>query len=507
MIWSDYWGALSSRQRVALLAGVVLITVAAASFGVWLLRDPYVTLASALSGERLSELTHELDRAKLNYRVGENADAIMVPRSELGKARAAVAAGADFGIPPSVGLELFKETDFSTTDFAQRINYQRALQGELTRTIQTIAGVRSARVHVILADTGLFKRDAAKATAAVTVALQPGKSLSPSQVRGIQRLVAASVPEIKIDDVVVLDESGTSLTRMARDGEDELTSAHLELKRQADQYLEGKLTHLLQDLAPAGVASISVDTVLDERQLRVTTDEPMGARAVKEGEHATGVLVKERQSQHGHVSGLMRTDGEEVDGDNTEWEHEYTVGHRMEQTLTGPGSIRRVSVAVALQGAPPGLTSAAVEQLVVSAIGIDHARGDSVSVLLFPGAPVTATGEGLARALVSTPASAPGAAGKDGDLESSVGTDGLPGRPAAADETALVRLLEAALVAVLVAALIGAAWWGRFQARSARLRASSEGASGAGAVNDLDVDAATAKVRQWLSEGATSGRV
>jgi len=484
MMWSDYWGALSTRQRTALLVGILLLTAAAVGFGVWLLHDPYVNLASGLSGERVSELTRELDRVKLTYRVGDNADAVLVPRSELGKARAAVAAGPDFDIPPSVGLELFKETDFSTTDFAQRINYQRALQGELTRTIQTLSGVRSARVHVTLADGGLFKRNAARASAAVTVTLQPGKVLSGSQVRGIQRLVAASVAEIKLDDVVVLDESGTSLTARVREGEDDLSSAHLELKRQAEQYLEGKLSRLLQELVPGGVASLAVDTVLDERQLRVTTDEPLASRPVKEGEHATGVLVRERQSQHGHVSGMMRTDGEEIGGDSADWEHEYTVGRRTEQTLSSPGSIRRISVAVALEGAPPELTSAAVEQLVVNAVGIDRARGDSVTVMLLPPVPV----RGSANSTESAGRNVPEPAGAS--------------PPATGNGRQSNHALQIALAGALAAVLVGAILWGRRQVRSARSVRSSERAG----PTDAQADAVTAKVRQWLNEGASSGR-
>src|SRR5688572_22231608 len=138
MILSEYWSALSSRQRTGLAVGIAAIVLAALGAGAWLLlHDPYVTLTAGLTPERLNELSRELERAKVPHRIGTDAQAVDVPRSQLGKARAA-AAGGSFELPPSVGLELFNETDFSTTDFAQRVNYQRALQGELTRTIQTI---------------------------------------------------------------------------------------------------------------------------------------------------------------------------------------------------------------------------------------------------------------------------------------------------------------------------------------------------------------------------------
>jgi flagellar M-ring protein FliF len=477
MGWSDYWGALSARRRTGLLVGVAIIVAATAALAVWLLRDPYVPLASGLAPEGMNEVARDLERAKIPFRIGAKGDEILVARSDVGKARA-TAADTQAGWPPSVGLELFKEPDFSSTDFAQRINYQRALQGELTRTIQTIAGVRAARVHVILADPGVFKRDSAKARAAVSVTLKPGRQLTATQVRGMQRLVAASVPEIALEDVVVLDESGASLTRASGE-QGEVASAQLDLKREADQYLAGKLTRLLQDLVPQGSASVSVDAKLDDRQLRVTTEEPIAARGSSDAQHATGVLVKERQSQRGRVSdSSMPVDT--IDGDSTDIEYEYTVGRRVEQALSAPGSIRRLSVAVALQGAPPDLSSAAVEQLVANAVGIDRARGDSVAVLLMPALhAITATA-------AERPIAPPIAAG-------------------AVERAPLLEWIHTVpqtwrwelIFGIAVLAFAVAAWWRTRSSPRSEEDRISEGA-------EPDAEAIATRVRQWLHEGVRS---
>jgi flagellar M-ring protein FliF len=496
MAWSDYWGALTARQRMGLIVGMVLVAVTTLALAVWLLRDPYVPFARDLSAERMSAISAELDRARVGFRVEESGNAIAVPRSQLGKARAATAVGL-LDSPPSVGLELFKETDFSSTDFAQRINYQRALQGELVRTIQTISGVKAARVHVILPDGGLFKRAAAKATAAVSVSLQPGRTLTPLQVRGIQRLVAASVPEIKIDDVVVLDESGTSLTRASGEAEGEASAAQLDLKRQADQYLEGKIQRLLQDLVPRGNTSVSVDAVLDERQLRVTTDEPIAARSSKEGDRAAGVLVKERQSQRGQVAGLAQADGEAGDENSSDWEHEYIVGHRTEQSSSAPGAIKHISVAVAIQGAPAALSSADVEQLVANAAGLDRTRGDSVRVLMLPVPSVMGA---------ATERRADGTEKAQGDARRVLHAD--DDDPAVADEvsgsSSMLRALQAhayavavVLLVVLGALMLAIVWV---------TRSRGEPVAAAAADPNVDIEAVATRVRQWLNEGGTSGR-
>jgi flagellar M-ring protein FliF len=479
MAWSHYWGALSPRQRVSLLLGAASIVIASIAATVWLLRDPYVPLASGLSAERVNALVLELERVKLRYRVAERGDSVLVQRSELGKASALAAAGTADAVP-SVGLELFKEADYSTTDFVQKVNYQRALQGEITRTLQTIDGVRSARVHVILPDGGLFKRTAAKASAAITVAMQPGVGLSRAQVLGIQRLVAASVPEMKIEDVVVLDDSGASLARAAGEAAGDLSSAQFDLKRQADQYLEGKVLRLLHELVPQGIVSLAVDATLDEKQARVTTEEPIGARGSKDKTHAAGVLVKERQSQRGLATGLVNTDGYAPESDRSEWELEYKVGNRVEQTLTAPGAIKRVSVAVAVQGAPAELSSAAIEELVGHAVGIDRARGDSVGVLLLARSTASDTGDRATASSVQAE-----------QLDVEIDAQHTPATSATDTGVTMTVLAVIALSALLFAVFV----W-RTQVSASRRRAAPE-------ANEDDM---LARIRQWLKEGTIDER-
>ena len=477
MAWSDYWGALGTRQRAGLLAASAVIIAVAAYAATRLLDDPYTTLEAHLTPERLGEVSQQLDRAKLEYRVGDDGTTLTVPASELGKARAAAAAGPSTA-PASVGLELFKETDFSSTDFAQRINYQRALQGELERTLQTVNGVRSVRVHVILADPGLFKSDSTKASAAVSVSMQPGRDLTRAQVRGIQRLVTASVPELKIDDVVVLDESGSSLTQASTGLAGEASSGQLEMKREADQYLEGKLARLLQDVVPQGVVSLSVDAELDARQSRVTTEEPLAVAGPKDQEHPAGVLVKEHQSQHTRATGTAPASTDAPDADTAEWDNEYKVGQRMEQVLSAPGSMRKLSVAVVLQGAPATLGAAQVEQLVANAVGIDRSRGDSVDVLLLP-APAASGVPHPALLAMAMPMQRDSGAARD------------PAMAAPATQASVIQTLAVLLLGVAIIAVITLGWSGSRR----RLRDREAVAA------EPDVDATVAKVRQWLSEG------
>jgi flagellar M-ring protein FliF len=376
MTISEYWTALARWQRAGLLGGVVLILALTGAIAFWVFRDPWVPLASELTSDRLATVSRELTREKFEYRVAADGATIEVRQSSVGKARASAAGG--LGLPPTVGLEIFKESDFSTTDFAQRINYQRALQGELARTLQTMAGVRSARVHVVLPEGGVLKRNATRAGAAVTLSMAPGKTLSFAQVRGVQRLVASSIPDIKAEDVVVLDEAGVGLGREATSRDADLSSTQLDMKRQVDAYLESKLTRLLEDIAPGTQVTLSVDATLDYKQLKGTVDEPIAVPRHKSSDPATGVVVKERQTQRVAAVGNQGDAGPE----STDMEIEYKVGHRVEHWSLPAGTIRRVNVAVAIRGAPTDLASSSVERLVAHAVGVDKQRGDSVMVLL-----------------------------------------------------------------------------------------------------------------------------
>lgn len=377
---TSFWGALTSPQRAGLLAGVALIVALSTGVGVWALRDTYVPLATQLGPGRILALGQQLDAQKIPSRVSPAGDTIEVPQTLLSKARAA-AAISDAGAGGNVGLEIFADADFSMTEFAQKVNYQRALQGELARTIQGLNGVRSARVHIVLADTGVLRRSGTKASAAVFLSTTDGLPPSAAQVRGIQRLVAAAVPEISPSAVTILGETGSSLSKNAASGE-AMDQDQIALKRDVDEYLRQKLAHLLQDIAPQSHVTVTVDATLDMKQSRTVTEQPIAAPQRDPETPPAGVLTKERQQQRSTPAAQGSTAS--TDGGDSTSEYEYRVGNRSEQSVSMPGAITRLSVAVAVRGAPPEVTAATLEHLVTNAIGLDKARGDTASVLLLP---------------------------------------------------------------------------------------------------------------------------
>jgi len=162
-----FWQGLTQRARAGLIGGVLIIVLGVALAAWWVFRTEYQVLFSELKPQDAQAMTTELERLKIPYRLGDNGTAILVDKTTVHATRIKLM-GKELPLQGAVGLELFNNTDFGMTEFAQKINYQRALQGELTRTIQSLAEVREVRVLLALPEQGLFKQATAKAKASIT---------------------------------------------------------------------------------------------------------------------------------------------------------------------------------------------------------------------------------------------------------------------------------------------------------------------------------------------------
>ena len=178
------------------------------------IRTEYAVLYSGLRPADASAIVAELDAKGVTYELKDQGTTIMVPKGESDSVRLAIVR-SDAPLKGSSGFELFNKSDMGLTDFAQKINYQRALQGELARTIMMMDGIENARVHLTIPERTLFRGSRSEPKAAVTLTLQRGKLVDEARVAGIQRLVAAAVPDLKLFDVVVLDEVGRVISQGA----------------------------------------------------------------------------------------------------------------------------------------------------------------------------------------------------------------------------------------------------------------------------------------------------
>lgn len=177
----------------------------------WFVRTDYAVLAARVRPEQAAAMVEQLKKDNVSYELKDGGTTILVPAGKADSERIEMA-GDDLPLKGTVGFELFNQSDMGLTDFAQKVNYQRALQGEIARTIMSMDGIAYARVHLALPERSLFRTSASEPRAAVTVTPQPGVDIDPGRIAGIQRLVAASVPDLALDQIAVLDERGELLT-------------------------------------------------------------------------------------------------------------------------------------------------------------------------------------------------------------------------------------------------------------------------------------------------------
>ncbi|MEJ5989602.1 flagellar basal-body MS-ring/collar protein FliF [Ramlibacter sp. PS3R-8] len=375
-----WWMTLNLQARRILLAGFLAAVVSLAAAAWWTLRVDYAVLFSDLRPQDAAVMAAELDKLKATYVLADAGATVMVDRAEVHTLRMKLM-GRDLPLHGTVGLELFNNTDFGVTDFAQKINYQRALQGELTRTILSFPEIRDARVHLALPEQGLFKQNAARPKAALTLTVRAGQALRGEQVSGIQRLVAAAVPGLIAGEVTIVDQHGVALSRSSDAESDAGGSARLEWKRETENYLSRKATAVLDQAFGPGQALASVDVTLNMDHVRVTTEDVVPASDPRAGGVPAGVLVRERESARDNGTPDARaTDARAGRGNSMQRDVEYQAGRRTEHVVSQAGAIRRIHV-VALVRQPLGEQQRAeVHKLVAAAVGASVERGDTVVV-------------------------------------------------------------------------------------------------------------------------------
>jgi len=371
----DIWARTGKGARVGLLAGVVLIVAIALALARWALAKDYEALFTGLAEQDASVMVAELERTKVPYRLEDGGRRILVPQDLVHKIRLQLV-GKNLPLHGAVGFEIFNNTDFGMTEFAQKVNYQRALQGELTRTIMSLSEVQAARVHLTLAESSMFKREQNRSKASVTLTLKPGQQLAREQVAGIQRLIAAAVPGVEMADVTVIDQTGLTLSNR-RDGERDSAAWQLETQRQIEDHLVRKAATMLDRTFGPGQGVVSVDVVLNFDQVKVTREEVLSASGPANANgNATGVLVRERQTSREQAG----KDRGETTATVVNSDTEYQAGRRVEQIVSNPGSVRRVNVGVVVPRGVEPERLARVRDIVAMAVGLDRERGDGIAV-------------------------------------------------------------------------------------------------------------------------------
>jgi flagellar M-ring protein FliF len=383
----DLWQRLTLGQRAGLVlaTGIVIAVVAGAVS--YTMRPVYSTLYSGLDGRDASQIADKLREQKIPFQVSADGGTIKVPQEKVSELRLDFA-GA--GLPRSgeIGYELFDKPMLGMTDFVQQMNYHRALEGELGRTITQLEAVDAARVHLVVPSQRLFREDQKPPTASVVVQLKPGATLSPQQVQGIAYMTAYSVEGLEVENITIMDTRGNLLTSKAtRNDMVGLSSTQLEVQSQVEKDLEHKALTLLENTLGAGRAQVKVTAKLNWNRIERTVENYDAERAA--------TLSEERQESSGDNTAGNGTSTTERSVTN------YQVPRTVEKYVPEVGNIERLSASVLVDGdykttknADGSETRTYVERspqelekfrtLVATAIGLDRTRNDELTVVSFP---------------------------------------------------------------------------------------------------------------------------
>jgi flagellar M-ring protein FliF len=372
------------------------IVMAASALGVVVLAFFLMKIASApayeqvVSGAEPAEtpkITEALDKAGVKYEVRNNGTAIAVEKAKVGDAKVALA-GAGLPGHSQPGFELMEKQKLGASDFQQKVTYQRALEGEIARTVEGVEGVQSAQVNLVLADDQLFQDEQQPARASVLLTTD-GEGIEPGSVRGVASLVTSSVKGLKSENVSITDQTGSLLWPKAGAGDDGTVMTKQQAEQRYATAQEAKLNALLiQTLGPdKGRVQVSADVNADQ-----TTRDKLSYD--KKGTPVETTTEKEElQGSGGGGGGAAGTAGNIPQyanggggaGGDSNYNHETTsskqaIGKTVERTKVAPGQVNRQNVAVVVDKNVPPADVRTLQDAMATAAGIDQARGDTITV-------------------------------------------------------------------------------------------------------------------------------
>ena len=398
-LWKKFL-ALSPVNMAVALGGVALVIGALFSISLWVQTPDYQLLYANLSDQDAAAVVDQLNTQNIPHKLTNQGRNVAVPSNKVHEIRLSLASQ---GLPAGteVGLELFEDTPMGMTEFVQKLNFQRAIQGELARTIKSLEAVEHARVHLALPKEELFIKEKQSGKASVMVKLHPGRTLSQSQIQGIVHLVSSSVSGIPPGNVVLVDPKGNLLSGNKAISDDVmLTASNYTHKRKVESEMEQRITMMLEEALGTGKviarvnADMDFDKVVQTEELydpdsqvvrsEQTTTESMVGTAPPGGIPGVESLVPGEEGTPEPTQGKAPTRSNEKQTLN------FEINKVVKQTSQTTGKIKRLSVSVLVDGTLTGTPAqyqprtpeqmAKYLELVKNSVGFDEKRGDQIQI-------------------------------------------------------------------------------------------------------------------------------
>jgi len=379
---------LAMPQKI-MIGAVTVGTIVMLGILVGFLNEPNMTvLYTNLNEDDASKVIAELGNNKVPYKIEDNGKTIKVPNEIVYETRLNLAGK---GIPNSgvVGYEIFDKNTMGMSEFIQKLNYKRAIEGELSRTIMQVEGVEAARVHIVIPEKSIFKDEEKETTASVVLKLRSGNSLPKESVTSILNLVSSSVEGLESNKISLLDSRGRLLSK----NEDEnslilATSKQYELKNSVEKYLLQKAQGMLDNVLGVGTSIVQITADLNFDQVE---------KQMEQYDPETQVAISE-QTLSSENTGKNFSDSNEQTNQNTTTN--YEVSKTIQKVIEGTGNVKRLSIAavvndIAAEKDVKGKKEIEyqprsqeqldkLELLIKNAVGFDNNRGDNFSIVNIP---------------------------------------------------------------------------------------------------------------------------
>ena len=404
--FQEFYKSIGPTKRIALTFSGLIIIIALGFVVFMASGKDYVVLFKDIPAEQMSLMSSKLTAKNISYRIGDDGKTILVPNEFLHATQMQLMSEVGSANMGTIGLELFDKTDFGINSYAQKVNYQRALQGELMRAINTLSAVKQSKVMLALPQKKAIMEETIAPSASIVVSLHAGKTLTADQVRGIRFLVSNAVEGMDADRVTVIDQSGKMLSRKS-DGAIGASSEILELKQQVEKEFESRIDSILSKVVGQGKIVTRVDATINQKVISsieesvdpdktalrsMTTNEESldGARTNPTGIPGSRSNLPGAEDNSGQV-GFKQDVKKESKTINNE------VSKTVRNIKEAAGGVEKISVAVLIDGITTTTTTAdgktetkwqprtveeiaKYESLVKSAVGFVAARGDSVKI-------------------------------------------------------------------------------------------------------------------------------
>lgn len=385
----------TSGQKAMLVVAVLALVLGAVGLTRWVAQPTYTVLFGNLSGADANAIVEQLQSSSVPYKLTDGGSTVMVPQAKVYDLRVQMSGK---GLPAgdgTNGYSLLDKQGITATDFQQNVAYRRALEGEMSKTLQAITGVRTAVVHLALPKKDVFATEQDKPTASVLLELQPGIKLGSSQVRSITHLVAGGVEGLDPNNVTVSDANGTLLSapELGTGGNAAAANEADQQTAQFEDRMSGAVQEMLDKVLGPGRSVVRVNAQLDYSAHDTTSETfvspssvaPLSEATVSEtwngGNGATGGAL-------GQTFPTLTGAGGATAGANYLRDQRTVnnaVGKIVDRTQAAPGAVQRMTVAVVLDAKTAGTVDPnQVQALVANAVGLNSARGDSVQIDKIP---------------------------------------------------------------------------------------------------------------------------